>query len=291
MAIRGGYVSFYYKGGSLFACKTNKCAFETHYKYAFVPDLQGKKTTYIREAKLADMEKHKEFHEAYAYAQIKERCALYAGLEAAGVSELHKFSYAVESRGDYFLLDTEIALDASIDDEKADAAMALSERKKEQEVDANSSPQQEQDELSASPAKGNSTDRIDLLLMDATGRLLFCEAKHFSNAELTATKGQNIVEQLGRYRGQIERKGHIIIEEYRKYVTAVNVLFGLNLPEPKSLCDDCGLLVFGFDADQEDGKKLRGIKERVTAEGFPLYPIGDIKGIKSSKTLFTELAN
>lgn len=282
-AIRGGYVSFYYKGGSLF---TYDGAFKTHIKYAFVP--QGNENGYVGENSLADMKQQVAFRAAYE--QIKARCAQYAGLEAAGVSELHKFSFAAYPAEWYYLLDTEIALDASMrQDEAADEALALSEEDKAQEIDTFSSPELE--EQPAPPTKKRATDRIDLLLMNAkTGRLLFCEAKLFSNKELTSTaKGKNVVDQLERYRGQIADKRDAIIAQYGAYARAMEALTGINIDTSTGLCDGCGLLIFGFDQDQKGGKKLETIKKWVTDKGFPVYAIGNIKGI-DPETLFTQLA-
>jgi len=277
MAIRGGYVSFYYKGGSLFTYKgKRKGVFESHFKYAFVP--QPINTPYVRENKLADMTQRDNFTDAYE--QIKERCALYAGLEAAGVSELHRFSYAKKPRGQYVLLDTEIALDA-VNDKAADAALAISEGDRAHDTKVYASPENQ----STLTEKKRSTDRIDMLLMNEEGRLLFCEAKHFSNAELASA----VEDQLRRYRNQIEAKRSDIIAQYREYVTSVNQLLDLKLLPPRELCDNCGLLIFGYDSDQERGR-LAEIRARVKANGYPVYTMGNISGIKTAETLFTALA-
>jgi len=276
MAIRGGYVSFYYKGGSLFKYDT---AFKTHIKYGFVPKNEN---GYVSKELLAKREKRADFEDAYK--QIKARCALYAGLEAAGVSELHKFSYAKEDpKARYVLLDTEIALDARKQGLEAEEAAeeAKSEEDRVLEIEAFSSPE-------TAAIKTRTSDRIDLLLMDTvTGQLLFCEAKHFSNKEL---RSGAIEEQLERYREQIVKNRGDILTQYRdEYRKAVRDLLNIELPEPIDICDKCGLLIFGFDSAQR-AITLPGIKERVEKAGYPVYAIGDMKGIKA-ETLFTELAN
>jgi hypothetical protein len=112
-AVRGGYMSFYHKGGSLF--KYDQNGFSTHIKYAFVP---GESDDYVTEDYLLNL---KPVSFINGYGQIKKNCANYAGDEAKGVSNLFKFSpmcYGAEHR--YYLIDIEVAFESNDEDKATD---------------------------------------------------------------------------------------------------------------------------------------------------------------------------
>jgi hypothetical protein len=81
LAIRNNYIDFYHKGGRLF--EFGKNGFKTHTKYASVIDNNG---DYLTEAELSKCKIIPDFCENYP--RIKENCALYSGVEAAGVSTI-----------------------------------------------------------------------------------------------------------------------------------------------------------------------------------------------------------
>lgn len=66
-----------------------------------------------------------------------------------------------------------------------------------------------------------------LLFEKEKNRLIFCEAKHFSNSEIWAEKIENIkvLKQIRRYNGQIKDKEDQIIEAYNNYTKIVKDLF------------------------------------------------------------------
>jgi len=237
-AVRDGYMSFYYAGGSLFKYGAN--GFSTHIKYAFVP--KGSDDCYVTQEKFGT-ELEPDFEKGYK--KIKERCELYAGDEDTGVSNLYIFSpVSKKKEGNIFLVDIEVAFTAEKDDKIG--------------------------------KKRNTTDRIDILLYDNEERqLLFCEAKLFSNGETRADKGRTpaVVEQLDRYNDQIAKNEKRIREQYAKHFEVLHDLFGTNLNPPEKVYKHCGLLLFGFDNDQKKGrleKHLPGLGEhKCYAKGEP----------------------
>ena len=252
-AVRGGYMSFYYKGGSLFTYDYKPKMFATHIKYALVPT-EDTKDNYVTSEELRNAKLEHNF--VQAYESIKRRCELHAGNnEAAGMSKLYKFSPVskVENLNRFYLVDIEIAFTADNDERKR-----------------------------------KTTDRIDILLYDNDEkRLLFCEAKHFSNGDVRAGKNRTpaVVPQLARYNDQIEEKKEQILEQYAQHFEVLHDLFGVNLNPPEKIYPFCGLLLFGFDDDQKKGRLKKHLH---SLEGHKFYTIGDPAGI-SAETLYKEL--
>jgi hypothetical protein len=232
-AVRGNTIDFYYKGGKLFGF--GKEGFKTHIKYASVFKPKGH---YITESNLKSLQTIRDFTEGYG--RIKENCALYSGVEAAGVSNIyHKYSYAKEQQThDTVLLDIEVCFAESADNEKF-------------------------------------LDRIDILLFNKNeGLLRFYEAKHYSNPELWGKA--KVIKQISRYETQIINSKDRIITQYRQYIEIVNTLFGAKLPTDKlDIAPKVTLLVFGYDRDQ-----LNSIQNNLTQNCIPNhYLIGNIKAL------------
>jgi hypothetical protein len=248
-AVRRGYMSFYYAGGSLF--RYDKGKFLTHYKYAFVPE--ESESTYITQDDIKNL-KPRDF--VNGYDQIKENCRLYAETEAGGVSKLFKFAQTntqLHSEHRYYLVDIEVAFESHDKDKK--------------------------------------TDRIDVLLYDnMEQKLLFCEAKHFSNSEIWA-KAHNpprVAKQLDRYKEQIRNRYQEIIEQYKRSFSIFNDCFDVRLNNPKNICVDCGLLIFGFDSQQKSKiKKL--LLDDGSLNNYRHYEIGSMDNIEIA-TLFNMLS-
>jgi len=131
---------------------------------------------------------------------------------------------------------------------------------------------------------------IHLLLMDAiTGRLLFCQAKPYSlmTPWTPAMEVKFISGDLGHFRNRIAKKRDAIIAYYTDYARAMQALTGIEILAPTGVCGDCGLLIYGFDEDQKNGK-LKKIMDSLTKMGWPVYAAGGI-GEVDPETLFTKL--
>jgi len=184
-----------------------------------------------------------------AYWEIMALNSLFAMPVQEGVSELYKFSFASYLCEWYFVLDTAIEL---LDDD---------------------------------------LDRLmNLLLMDAhTGKLLFVAVQHYADMKLPPEKEvKNIADELERYRDQIATHRDAILDWYGEYTQTMAALTGIEIPAPTGVCDDCGLLIYGFDEDQKNGK-LRKIMDSLTKMGWPVYAVEDI-GDVTPETLFKALA-
>ena len=75
---------------------------------------------------------------------------------------------------------------------------------------------------------------------------------------------------------------------FDSHTRAMQALTGISLPAPTSVCDDCGLLIYGFDEDQKNGK-LRKITVSLTKMGWPVYAVENITDV-DPETLFKALA-
>jgi hypothetical protein len=125
---------------------------------------------------------------------------------------------------------------------------------------------------------GRHQDRLDLLLFNkGEKRLRFYEAKHFSNKEIWSKAGTRpkVVQQILRYKDQIERTKLQIIKAYTQYVQIVNELFDLKLEPPQSLDPEVVLLIFGFDRDQLQGRFKMLLEVDGSLEDIKYYAIGN----------------
>jgi hypothetical protein len=245
LAIRPGYISFYYKGGGLF--KFDNKGFSTHVSYSVILDKSDLKDDYIYEDYLDNAKLIKEFN--MGYDSIKKNCELYhKKSEEEGVSKIyHKFPYNLE-KSDVVVLDIEVA---------------FTEPKKEN--------------------KRNKQNRIDILLYHkGLQKLRFIEAKKFDNKEIKAkNKPPPVLEQLQRYREMIDKKRKDILPAYQEYAKTLNGIFSsLSLPAPQKIDDNVGLLIFDFDENQRDAEDKglkKHIKDNPNFAGIPNYCIGKIE--------------
>jgi hypothetical protein len=182
-----------------------------------------------------------------SYNRIKENCFMYSGVEAEGVSEIyHRHSYI--SGNDIVVLDIEVSF-SSYNEE-------------------------------------NSQDRIDILLYNTlTQTLKFVEAKHYSNKEIWSTTEPKVIKQIRRYENQIDLRKAEIVSEYVGYIKTINKIFGINLPEPKSIDPQVTLLIFGFDTNQLKGRFTDLILKNLNYNGVRVYARGDVSKLET-KTLW-----
>ena len=249
-AIRNNVVSFYYKGGGLFTY--SDAGFSTHKKYAIAPDNHSR--NYVLESDLSNIIIKRTYLDAYD--DVKDRCKAYGTIEATYVSDLYGYSGLSDSS--VILLDTEISLTG----------------------------ESEEDDDTA----GTKISRIDLLLYNVDKRkLCFCEAKHFSNSEIWAKRGNKpkVCSQIDRYNKVLSTQADTIIAEYQKYVDRFNNLFGTDLPFPESIHSKTGLLIFGYDSYQQE-KIHELLKDDGSLDGTNYYTTGKINS-STIDTLFKKL--
>ena len=182
------------------------------------------------------------------YDRIKENCKNYSGIEALGVSHLyHKFSY-LNTNEEVVVLDIETVFSDS----------------------------------------NNKSDRIDILLFNKKEKkLMFVEAKHYSNPELWASSGNcpKVYNQIERYNRIIKNCKNTILSAYREYIDICNKLFNLNLPYPLDIVNETKLYIFGFNNDQKKGKLNPLIANNQWLKEVPIYIRGHQENI-DAKTLW-----
>lgn len=120
-AVRKNEISFYYKGGRLFAY--DKTGFETHIKYCIIPESNR---NYIKEKKLNTITIATSFYDKYE--EIKKLCKLYSGGEATAVSALYENSCLSDKQ--VIFLDTEIALYTNSENDRIDILLYDKESQK-----------------------------------------------------------------------------------------------------------------------------------------------------------------
>ena len=127
----------------------------------------------------------------------------------------------------------------------------------------------------ASFSMNKKTDRVDIVVYDKNScKLVFAEAKHYSNPEIWASTGTaEVVSQVKRYKTQIRKRKSEILKAYTEYIYAVNRIFNCNLPLPLEIDDEVILLVFGFDSKQRS--KLSDKDFKATMTGVKRYIIGN----------------
>ena len=225
LAIRNNKIDFYHYNSCLFEYDGE---FKTHPKFAFVPAKYPKK--YVTDGKKVG--EVADFYEGYD--NIKERVRLYTSAEAEEIHKICKKGTIFETSkpNEYIVLDIEIAFTKNNKEEQLKGTIEqLNEYIKSQ-------------------------NRVDILLYNIKEQeLLFVEAKHFTNKEIRAEETPAVINQIERYNKIIQNNYDIILQEYSKYIQALNNIFRdelkTELPEPKTLCKKCGLIIFGFDNDQK----------------------------------------
>ena len=88
-----------------------------------------------------------------------------------------------------------------------------------------------------------------------------------------------VQKQIDRYNSQIKNNETEIIEEYSKYIDALNSLFELYLDKPDKVDKNAVLLIFGFDKDQLQGRLKNLIIDSLSFKTIKHYSIGNLKGL------------
>ena len=216
----------------------DKNDYKTHIKYASVITSDNDdEKNYLTEKELSKFKLADSF--VATYERIKENCSKYSGVEAQGVSQIyHKHSFLSDSN--VVVLDIEVSFKSTQKDKKQ--------------------------------------DRIDIVLFNKqTKTLQFVEAKHYSNKEIWAEGKPKVLGQLSRYENQIKQNKVEILSEYCNLVNTINEIFNTSLPEPVDFDEKVTLLIFGFDADQRDGRLKRLIKKNPIYKGIKIYANGNSK--------------
>ena len=242
LAIRDGYINIYYRGCSLMMLKLNGIRLEgsIDYKYLLRPDLQGdNRSIKVLDGK-PDLGQHSSLFFLDDLANVndlKRAVEPYAGEEKIGVHDI--------ILGNPNILDVEVAIS----------------------------------DVEAAP-------RIDLAAMHKVDRgveIRFYEAKRFSNNELRASEEGNpkVLGQINTYARLLSEQRTDIETSYRRVCCNLAELAGVAERHPErqqmikgiaggtvhlDINTDPYLLVFGFDADQRDGRYWKLHRDRLRKE-------------------------
>lgn len=259
-AVRKGRLDFYHAGGKVFTFKRTE-GFTTHQKYASVLACPEKQP-YVSEDYIRDVSPIKSFIDPvkgapndYVYKRIKENCAAYSRDEARCVSYLYSLYSAAKAEPKSLI----VVLDIEVSFERPDEELPSTERQR------------------------IGQDRIDLLLMDTdSGKLRFIEAKLFTNKEIRSESTPPVLEQLERYRKQMQKNCATILAQYGNHVDALNRIFGRSLPKPTVLDPKPSIFIFGFDDDQKRGRLAKDLEKLRNHDKYAanVYAKGNPKDVK-----------
>jgi hypothetical protein len=258
VAIRNESVNVYYKGNSLLrlTLEGERLAGTTHYKYLLRPEL---KNSYIRlKDGLVKVSGPAAFFisDLSELELLKQASSPYAGEEKEGVHEIGTANPKI--------IDVEVAFGQASDD----------------------------DEI----PPGRRIDFAALSEVDNGACLLFYEAKLFSNKELKASESRppRVLKQMNQYEKLVIRHSADLTKSYRticsnlidldvkgdRYSGGLRDLMHrvANGEVPLRIDPAVRLAVFGFDADQRDGKVWKAHKEKLTDKlGSRVHFKGDPK--------------
>ena len=238
LAIRENYVNFYYRGCSLLRMNLEAGALvgEIHYKYLLQPD---RKRPYVKvkdgRPNLSTNTKSWFFRDLDDIGAVKRVAKHYAVEEKVGVYDI--------LRANPNIVDVEISFGTS--------------------------------QTETSPQQTRSLDFVALQEFGTEARLVFFEAKLFSNHKALRKKGDaapEVVRQIEEYSHELELNQQAIIESYRRVCENVMALRGISKQYKewstmlKGIADGSWrlhidmnprLVVFGFDSDQKGGTVWR----------------------------------
>lgn len=264
VALRGTYLNVYWRGQSIFRVESTSSGFNvtTHEKYLVDPKLASQVTLTDRDfdiSSLAEKAFIRRYEGPVTIAKMKAAAGLYSGLEKMGCHEI-----AVRNAG---VIDCEIAFPGTISlDDGGDDRHA---------------------------------PRIDIAALESYGdqaRLVFWEAKHYSNGELRAEDGlAPVLRQVRIYKKYLSENQVAIERSYTR--TAENLLSISNMGWKRKLSPliadvatakrkvtlgaepAVGLVIFGFDSAQRDHAAWRTHRERLEKEIAHVRFAGDAKNI------------
>ncbi len=232
VAIRDNRLNVYYRGCSLAEiwCDAGIVVGRTHYKYLLRPSVDDLYVRFDDGAYRFPEDASSLFVESPREVEKIRRAAnAYAGEEKAGVQRIID--------GNPNILDVEIGFG-----------------------------------LPGTAETGPSVPRVDfatLQVSDDGATVVFFEAKRLANRELRAKKGSTprVIEQIRKYSAVLDENRARIVDSYRRVCHNLRCLRGVAKRHPerhalleciaeKPLSIDAKprLVVFGFDADQQDGK-------------------------------------
>jgi len=266
IALRGSYLNVYYRGQSLFyvEAKSSSLKVTTHEKYLLDPALAGQVPLVDGKFdvdKLLEKGFIKKYRNKETLPKMKKAASLFSGLEKTGCHEI-----AVRNP---MVIDCEIAF-PGVDE-----------------------PIQDGDKKGA--------PRIDLACVEPYGdhaRLVFWEAKHYSNGELRAAGEQPppVCGQIATYRNYLSAHREVIVDSYTRVARNLLDISKMGSGRPISpliagigsgtrrldLGDEpkVGLIIFGYDEGQRVHPGWQDQLKKLKKEVAWVRAVGDAKQIR-----------
>jgi hypothetical protein len=268
IALRGDYLNVYWQGQSLFCVKSTPSGVKatTHEKYLMDPKLASQVSLTEGVFDITRLRK-KGFIERYqgkkTLAEMKTAAGLFSGPEKTGCHEI--------AARNFMVIDVEITFPGKVSMEDGG--------------DDKRGP------------------RVDLASLETDGdeaRLVFWEAKHFSNGELRSAGGPApVLHQVKIYEKYLSDNRKSIEDSYTR--VAENLVSISNMGwkrKPSQLINDVGtgkrqltlgekpkvgLIIFGFDIGQKNGAGWKGHLKRLEEGITHVLPRGDAKDITLPK--------
>lgn len=267
VALRRNYLNVYWRGQSLFRVESTSSGFNvtTHEKYLVDPILASQVTLTDRDFDISSLVE-KGFIRRYegpaTITKMKAAATLFSGLEKTGCHEI--------AAGNADVIDCEIAFPGKLSlDDGGDDRQA---------------------------------PRIDIAALESYGdeaRLVFWEAKHYSNGELRAQDGlAPVLRQVRIYKKYLSENREMIARSYTRI--AENLLSISNMGWKRQLSPlvadvatgrrvltlgaepAVGLVIFGFDSAQRDHAGWKVHRQRLEKEIIHIRAAGDAKNIRLS---------
>ena len=247
LAVRDNYVNVYWLGCSLLRLKPQAggVSGEVHYKYLLRPRLATSEYIKVVDGRPEPLPPVEElFTQSLAEIDaLKKAAGPYAGAEKAGVHDVVLSNWNV--------VDIEIAFATDSNDETA-----------------------------------SSVPRLDFAALRRRNQhveIVFFEAKDFTNPELRRRGDANpeVIDQIETYSRLLRDRHHEIVDSYRRVSGNLLRLRGLDKRHAerhemlKGIADGSTplkvnvaprLVVFGFDADQRDGKNWRPHRDKLRSQ-------------------------
>lgn len=268
VALRGEYLNVYYKGQSLFrvTLQGSKLQVTTHEKFLLDPALSSQVRFEQGEfdvEKLLEVGFIRRYEGSTTLQKMKKACSYYSGLEKAGCHEI--------AIGNPTVIDCEIAFSGF---------------------------------KSPDDGIGYESGRVDLACLEAFGaeaRLVFWEAKHYSNKELRADLKSldsmpPVVAQLKKYQVYLSENRNNILDSYMKMAqnwvdihgmsasgSSSSLITEVGMGKRKLVFGDkpqVGLIVFGFDAAQRDNENWVKHRMRLINNIADVHLVGDAKKLR-----------
>lgn len=263
IALRGSYLNVYWRGQSLFCVKSIPSGLKvtTHEKYLLDPKLASQVSLKDGEfdiKTLLDKGFIKRYKNPKTLADMKTVAGLFSGLQKTGCHEI-----AVRNPG---VIDVEIAFPGKV---------SLND--------------------GGDDKRG---PRVDLASLEADGdeaRLVFWEAKHYSNGDLRAAGSPApVLRQVKIYEKYLSENHELIERTYTRVAENLVSISNMGWKRKISpLIKDVGtgkrrlsadpkvrLLIFGFDSAQRDHLGWKGHLDRLKGEINDIRATGDAKAIR-----------